>query len=371
MLDLSLLEKVKVIYTHKNCHDGMASAMILRDAFAMLNKCPEIVFLMYNTPEYESAGLDLCEDPSCEVALFCDITPSRTFMKMYGARKNFIVLDHHSKQEDIVKAFGERGVYADAKKEPGVSGATLAFREVWEPINRTTGTYDFLFSNRVNQVRAFAQDVGARDTWQKQSPRFPCGSWTAQMLMSKPPSYWLSPRTSDEFGDDSQPEPFLYAHEVSQGKLLYELHMEAVRKTVKQTKFYEIKDPKKGAVELFVFQERTSGFHLTSDVAEELRQPSPMSPQKQAVVAGFSYVVDRPGDEPVLVYSLRGINSYDVGALAVCNGGGGHDLAAGFSVPIRKAGAIVYQDPYETIRERVERFLITGDGWATPYKETT
>jgi len=369
-IPLSTLKKVSKIYVHKHCPDGMASAMILNDAFRMLGRHVPIVFIAHNTPEHETAGLDACEDPSCEMVLFCDMAPTRKFLKTYGARKNFIILDHHSKQRDIVEAFGERGIYADAKTEPGVSGAMLAFREVWDPINREMGTHDFLFGKYPNWIRDFAMDIGARDTWQIGSQLFYPGSWAAQKLMSKPAEYWLNPRGTDEFGDPSAPEPYLYKHEIAEGKVLFEVHMEAVAETVKQCVFYDIRDTKKGAVELFVFLERTSGFRLTSDVAEALRQPSPMRPQKPAVVAGFSYNVDRPGDAPVLVYSLRGINGYDVGALAACNGGGGHDLAAGFSIPIRKAGAIVYQDPYETIRERVERFLLTGDGWATPYKET-
>jgi nanoRNase/pAp phosphatase (c-di-AMP/oligoRNAs hydrolase) len=364
-ISLEALKRVTQIYVHKHCPDGMASAMILNDAFRMLGKKVPIYFIAHNTSDHDSAGLSACGDSNCEMVLFCDMTPSRKFMKLYGARENFIVLDHHSKQEDIVRAFGDRGVYADAIKEPGVSGAMLALREVWDPINRETGTHDFILGTWPIKIYNFATDVGARDTFQTKSSRFLPGSWTAQTLMSKSAGYWLNPRGSDS----GVQEPFLHEWEVRYGQFLFEVHTEAVAAAVKQCVFYEIEDKKKGAVELFVFQERTSGFRLTSDVAEALRQPSSMRPQKPAVVAGFSFVIDQPCDPPVLLYSLRGIRGYDVGALAVANGGGGHDLAAGFSVPIRKAGAIVYQDPYETIRERVERFLLTGDGWATPYKE--
>jgi hypothetical protein len=368
MVSLKALKRVKTAYIHKHCPDGIASAMIIADAYRMLERpVPlEIKFIAHNTAEHETAGLELCEDPGCEMGLFCDMTPTRKFIKLYGARPNFIVLDHHSKQRDIVEAFGDRGIFADVKTAPGVSGATLAFREVWEPINRAVGKHDFLLGKYPNWIHDFACNVGARDTWQKESPRFLPGSWTAQMLMSKPAEYWLNPRGTNEFGDPSAPEPFLYQAEVSQGKVLFETHEEAVKDAIKQAVVYDL-----GDAVVYVFQEHASGFRLTSDAAEAIRQNVGVQPKPKrgGVVAGFSYNVDTPGTDPVLVYSLRGLDGFDVGALATCNGGGGHDLAGGFSIPIRKSGAIVYQDPYETIRERVDRFLLTGDGWATPYKE--
>lgn len=50
MIDVEVLKQVTVIYVHANCPDGLASAMILKDAFRMLGMAPRIEFLAYTKP---------------------------------------------------------------------------------------------------------------------------------------------------------------------------------------------------------------------------------------------------------------------------------------------------------------------------------
>ena len=150
-----LFENTQRIIVHAHCPDGMASAMILTAAL------PEakIEFVQYNSPEHieMTAEADM---------LFCDITPHRSRVDDF-VRAESIVLDHHRGAKDIVDAFGERGVFADEEKEPGVSGAVLAFREVYDCALDMDGPNAPSFD-----VSDFATLAGIRDTWQRESHVF-------------------------------------------------------------------------------------------------------------------------------------------------------------------------------------------------------
>lgn len=257
VLSIKLLKRVVVVYTHGKCPDGLASAMILKDAFRMLGTSPRIEFLVHGTPEHQAAT------DTTEQALFCDIAPRAGSGSFLDRSRWPIVLDHHKGAEELVRSFGELGVFADEKLEPGVSGAVLAFREVWSlayehaarrgrhPIDKT-----------YPQVKDFADSVGARDTWQ------------------------------------------------------------------------------------------------TKDVAEAIRKDMD-GDTTPFVVAGFSYVVDKPGGAPRLLYSLRGLNGFDVAAFAKVNGGGGHTAAAGFHVAGRDEMGRGFKllDPYHEVSSRLREFL--------------
>lgn len=136
MIQIETLREVTHVYTHAHCPDGLASAMILKDAFRMLGMEPKIEFLVHGTDEHRLAGWG-----DGMFALFCGIAPhpeaveGRMVGQFSGPPLEMpgIVLDHHKGAEDIVRSFGDRGVFADEKAEPGISGAVLAWREVWVP----------------------------------------------------------------------------------------------------------------------------------------------------------------------------------------------------------------------------------------------
>ena len=359
MIPIEVLKKVSVIYTHGHCPDGLASAMILKDAFRMLGMSPRIEFLVHGTPEHRAAF------PSEDgLTLFCDIAPVKAQSIPMGSA---IVLDHHVGAREIVESFGSLGVYADAEKEPGVSGAVLAFREVWlstfaEMVNLNENVAD---SPQHDRVRDFALCVGARDTWQTQDGRFQRGQWISKMLMSKPASHWLGGTRRVELENGAVhdvPEravlPYLHESEVEMGRALFEAHEESVRQAVEQCVSCSVQiGNSPGYIALFVFQEQASGFRLCSDVAEALRSNAKThgGGEVPAVVAGFSYVVDKPGDNPRLLYSLRGLSGFDVQKFATANGGGGHKAAAGFSCDGQVG------DPYGLVRVRLAAFLRGGD----------
>jgi len=327
----------------------MASAMILKYAYRMLGKSPKIEFLDHNTQAHKQAGFDICGDPNCELALFCDIAPHEdTAFALHG---HAIVLDHHKgekgKTERLVKSFGELGVFADEKLEPGVSGAMLAFLEVWR------ACCDSKISKAVFEpIYDFARCVGVRDTWQTNDPWFPRGQWISKMLMSKPASWWLG--DGQRFAEDRSYgfRPYLTENETQAGRVLFEAHEEAVRQAVGQLVVVPMKD-----VVLLIFQEQATGFRLCSDLAEHIRKGVGMdpSPALGAILAGFSYFVPKPGEEPRLTYSLRTIDgAFNVADFAAANGGGGHTKAAGFSVDIKHANI---DGPYKDITNRLVEFL--------------
>lgn len=86
--------------------------------------------------------------------LFCDIAPPAERAHEFLPRVP-VVLDHHKGAEHLVKTFTHH-VFADEKLEPGVSGAVLAYREVWKPLKPLGFT----------TAADFARLAGVCDTWQ-------------------------------------------------------------------------------------------------------------------------------------------------------------------------------------------------------------
>lgn len=384
MIPVEVLKQVTDVFCHKNCADGTASAMILKDAFRMLGTEPTFTFLAYNTPEHKAAQ---ATSDGSRVLLFCDFTPwapsspgteqgRADLLELMTDHANkyadVIVLDHHAGAEDVVACFGSYGVFADIKTEPGVSGAVLAYREVWGPVHQFR--YAGLTNNETREnrqlTREFAEYVGMRDTWQTQIKlSFLRGQWINSMLMAKPTSYWL-----DEDGKGRPILPYLNAAEVEGGRCLFEAHTEEVRKGVASCVSWWLAREKEtdrsfdrtDTVVLHAFQ----GLSTVSDVSEELRRqdegreahdPSAGLP---GVVAGFSYVVEKPGQVPKLAYSLRSLNGFDVCALAKRYGGGGHKAAAGFSLTMEQCttcldplGKPLTRNPYDLIRFLVVAYM--------------
>lgn len=342
MIPIEVLRQVSVVYCHAKCPDGLASAMILKDAFRMLGTTPRIQFLVHNTKDHRDAIVRHYQHSQNGRALFCDIAPHPDIYRDHVVAGD-IVLDHHIGAKEIVEAFGELGVFAHEDEEPGVSGAVLAFREVWEPVSngKPSNVYPY------DKIKDFAECVGVRDTWQTEDPRFTRGQYISKRIMSSP-----GDRMS-ELGWLAR-APYLHEEEINQGRVLFENHMLAVRQTYDQVVSLFVGPP--DGVGLYVFQEQAAGHRVTSDVAEMIRSGlEKIGARHRVLIAGFSYVVERPGEAPRLVYSLRQANGFDVCAFAKANGGGGHTKAAGFSVELEMGDSVF--NPYDLIRLRLHRFL--------------
>lgn len=308
MIPLQKLQAVKRIIVHKDCADGIASAMILKHALPQAS----VEFVQYDTVEHRELKPE-------EGMLFCDFSPWLPKVKKVMTEadlvieavakkqlKEFvdagvIVLDHHGTQERVVKEFGTLGVYADGKTQPGVSGAVLAFQEVWVPVCRAelnAGLYELLKP----LVQDFATLAGIRDTWIKNDSRFQAGCEQREALLFWTPEDLLSTTVAG------------WARKLEVGSTLWAKSMRHVQAFV---------DPPNG-------------------IAFDL-------------IVGFEYVKD--GDKFKLVFSTRSHTGFRCDLLATQHGGGGHPPAAGFSVPMDLQES---SNPYKTFLTALREFEAPG-----------
>lgn len=311
MIPLEALRAVRVVIAHGYpdgpCPDGLAGAMVLQDVLPHA----EIRFSVLNTSAYEA----LPADPHM---LFVDMVPPESRLDEFVAA-GAIVLDHHKNNRDAITRFGERGVFADEVTEPGVSGALLAFEHVWLPFWRELFMEPFADAANVGRVRAFAELVGVRDTWQQKDPRWRAACAQSKVLRFFPPEDWLD-------GD-----PLNESRLTSRISMLGEVLM---RKDDEQTKQL--------LASAFPFQ-TPRGTRVVVLPSTYVSDAATAIGDEADVVIGFNFRLGR-GHVPDLRLSFRSRGARDVAAIAKTLGGGGHTNAAGAAVSLTLGGAI---DRYE------------------------
>lgn len=284
-----LLAEVRTIVSHAGCPDGFASALILRHVLPHA----DVVFVEHSTPEYAAL-------PASPGMLFCDIVPPATRAEAFRAA-GALVLDHHKGARELVQAFGERGVFADEATEPGVSGASLACREVWA----------VLAAGKTAEARPaverFAHRAGVRDTWQRDDPEWDEACAQAAALLF--------------FGFASLAEkPWLDEEQMVVGRRLVAQRRAEAAATARDGLF-------RLSPTVAVYNDRDGS---ASDVAQAAFDLD----DDLQLVAGFRYRVTSDG-QLLLVFSLRSRHDgLDVSAVAKRAGGGGHRSAAGFGVVV-------------------------------------
>lgn len=282
MLDLDSLLQVRTIVTHENCADGIASAIILRDALPNAR----VEFVQYNTPAHR----DLRATPGM---LFCDMTPPAARVQEF-VDAGAIVLDHHIGAREIVDAFGERGVFADEATAPGVSGAVLALCDVWCAVASMHRTGS-------EALRRLADLAGIRDTWQRNDSRWREACAQAAALRFWPPEMLIG-----------APVDALAAR-LEIGETLLQRDEARDERSIAEAYRFEV-----GGIRVVAFE----GLH-TSDIAERLEGEADL-------VLGWHYQME---DGRVrMVVSGRSRGAVSALALAKANGGGGHTQAAGFKI---------------------------------------
>lgn len=298
------LKQVRKLITHANCADGIATALIIRDVMPDV----AIEFIKYNSKEH--AGLKAEKG-----LMFIDMTPPRERVQEFVDVES-LVCDHHKYAKDIVDAFKFSGIFADEEKEPGVSGAVLALRWVWEWI----ADYDDpQFDEKYAQILRFASLIGVRDTWQVDSPMWQEANELSTVIHELPLAYWFS--TQDPIG------AAMALKETLGPKLI-------------QERGHEVKAAFSSQIITGSFGKRRWGLTMGpkaifSDLAELGRQHG------INVLVNIKQVID-DGE----VYSLIDFRSdglVDVGKIATRYGGGGHSKAAGCKMLGSKA-------PLETFR---------------------
>lgn len=300
-MNVEQLRGVKKILAHRNpngpCPDGVASALIARDVLPDA----EVRFITYE---------DLDQLEAEEGLLFVDIAPTAARARDF-LRVEALLVDHHITHLDVIKQFGELGVFS---QEPGVSGAMLTYRHVW-----TTLAYRGAQRPRTHAeegrsrgfVERFATLAGVRDTWQRKHPL-----WDESCRQAAALAFWRwqdwPEQPFDTYGYTKEFLPMLMI-----GDALVEKDRESTERTL--AKGYRLVSAK-GTRVLVIPSTRTS------DVAE-------LYGDRADIVMGFGFTLSESTGGLKAVFSMRSQTGYDVGAFAKSfEGGGGHKTAAGFSL---------------------------------------
>lgn len=288
MIPVEKLRSVKHLVTHERCADGIASAMIIKDALPDV----KVTFVTHNTK------LHLEMEPE-EGMIFCDFTPPESRVKEF-VDAGVVCLDHHKQAKGVVEAFGDLGVFADEKADPGVSGALLAFREVWLPLRDPATGLSTPLQRKI--VEDFAYVTGVRDTWQREDSR-----WEQACAQAEALSFW----PEEELLAAS---PLEWAGKLALGDFLYQRRLKGAIRAADGG--YTFTTRRGTAVVVF------EGSRASSDAAEYLGE-------EVDIVIGFHTKIE--DEEPVVVFSTRSHTGYDVGKMCKSLGGGGHTAAAGFT----------------------------------------
>ncbi len=337
MIPLPRLQAVTRILTHANCPDGVASALILKDAIPSAR----VSFMSYGSEEHRT----LVPSPG---TLFCDFTPwlspepakRETLIELWR-NNNPVVLDHHPTARDLVEAFGDCGVFG--LNEKSECGAWLAFHYVWK---RFADEFDLSDDVGRAKVRHFAELAAVRDTWKTSDPR-----WDEAQRLSELLLFW---RTEQPLEYYCLRVPSL----TELGVHLLKKKLAAARTSIGEAHHFTTTRGTEGRM----FQ----GVVTTSDAAELLeKEGEPLtvthpdgSTERGAafsrtdLVIGFHYKVD--GGRLTLQFSMRSHAGYDVGAFAKSKpGGGGHKAAAGFTVEVSPE---LSANPYQLFKLLLEEW---------------
>lgn len=329
MLPYEKLLTVKTLIIHDNCSDGLASAIILKDAYAQLGLSPEIRFIQYGTDAYKTL------QPSGPDVLFCDFSPFVPDIKVMvdgvetkvpdpeklrpWVESGAMILDHHAGAKLVVDGFGERGVFADVNTEPGVSGALLAFQQVWVPLYGAP-TLDAHIREDTESEYFFAGDfavvAGIRDTWQRTHARWRESCVQNEVLRFYPKDDWLEKVMPFHPGNRG-----FWAERFKLGDLLWTKHERGIKKCVERAWRFT----SAGGLRVVVFE----GVRSASDVAEVIHKDADL-------IMAFDYEVETPKDGGApcrkIVYSTRSHTSFNCSEFCKQFGGGGHVGAAGFNI---------------------------------------
>jgi oligoribonuclease NrnB/cAMP/cGMP phosphodiesterase (DHH superfamily) len=281
---MTKLEEVEIIFSHKNCYDGTASAIICSAAYAKINKDPYIKFIQYGSEEHDNLK------PEYD-SLFVDITPS---LKNWEKWKDFnpIVLDHHETAKNAVE--GRSGTCGDENS----SGALLAYENVFIPL-----------AGEDEKWRDFAYLCMVRDTWKTKHERWKEAQEISHALYYHSP--W-SMITQARIGSFNIEELRRF------GKLIYKKVLHKAETIAK----YSFK-------ESVVMESGEELIILYSNVSEKIIDETAEYMKENELGDVFiGYFLNSEGN---MVVSIRS-SKISCNSIAEKFGGGGHKGAAGFRI---------------------------------------
>lgn len=287
MIDKEKLLQVKKIIVHKYCHDGTSSAMIIRDVLPNV----DILYAGHKDPEY----LELKAEPGL---MFCDISPppkrGAEFMKHRS-----IVLDHHEKTRKIVRRFVQvgLGIYGDNSRSE--SGAMLAYKYVWLPLQGMAHTDK-------KHISRMAKLAGIRDTFKKDSP-----DWEEACIQTEALAFYPSDYFASEDNRDGTHQ--LTDKELEIGKIQHEKFKRTIKRVVEEAYILDWNNIKVAII---------PGYRVISDASEELR--------KLGVPVTLAFTFRHNENKLTLTASARSdATIFDCNKFCAKYGGGGHIPAAG------------------------------------------
>jgi oligoribonuclease NrnB/cAMP/cGMP phosphodiesterase (DHH superfamily) len=309
----SILNEVKIIVTHDACPDGLAAAMIAQ--YSLNTQPMDVRFVQYGTAAHKNLQAE-------KGMLFTDFSPPPERVQEFvdvGA----IVLDHHKTARKVVEAFGDRGVFGDEDAEPGISGATLAFRELLIPLREhSVGRQD------KQGMEDFAILAGIRDTWQRTHNRWEESCIQAYALRVLPKEAFIGQPLSWFLSSEN------WARCVWAGELNFAKHKKTVERACKDA----FRFTTSAGTRVVVFQ----GSKLSSDAGEYLHDSVDL-------VCGFDAIFE--DGHTKYIYSTRSHTDFDCAKFAKSFGGGGHTRAAGFNI-VEPA-----MNPYQLFQLLVQEFV--------------
>ena len=320
-IDLQVLRGVTKVITHARedapCPDGLSAALIVRDALPDV----EVQFVRYESREHA----DLLAEPGL---LFVDISPPTARLGEF-IDAGTVVLDHHETVQKDVERFAALGLGRYAF-EPGVSGATLAYEEVWLPLvwpplaELTADTRSqmsgFGGESHRERVRRFAELAGIYDTWQTEHVDWPKACELSSVVYFFPPEDWLADRTLFSYGPSLE-------RRMELGPILARKNRDRARDLAASA--YRFVTPKGTRVTV-------CSTTVVSEAANVIEDAD--------VVIGFGFRV-REG-HPAMKLSFRSRGGYVVRPIAEGLGGGGHRASASAWVELHAS----HRNPYQVIR---------------------
>jgi hypothetical protein len=300
----------------------------------LLDALPEatVEFVQYGTKEHK----ELEATPN---TIFCDFSPPRERVDEFLAAET-IVLDHHKGAP--VERFVEAGLGDFVPETPGVSGASLAYADVWVPLRNPNDTPNFF--------TRLAVLAATYDTWQTDSQDWDEACDVAECLRFWPWSYIEDKvKKSSFFGSSPPPQTLTWEDLFEVGPHLSKLSdVDSV--TLSKNAFR-------------VTSKRERKVAIVPTTGAKLNKVAHHDQGNADLVIGFSYNIEP--DSVKQICSCRTKTDFDCHAFALAMGGGGHTKAAGFSIPVD----VTHKDPITVIRRMLGLYEEVEDLWKAKIKE--
>jgi len=283
----ALMSDNLIIVTHKNCSDGMGSVWALAEVIGLSPGMLDdsVYFAQYGAFELT---VDAFRD---KYVLFTDFSLKRDEMEaIYKVAKKVVVIDHHITAQKELN--GLDNVWFDVNE----SGATL--------------TYKVLSGDK--NVPACLTYIKDRDLWLHDLQDTHAFTEGFKKLVRPNNLFDL-----DEF-DIHDVKQFI--NDVTTVRVEYKEELVDKIGNIDKVKDVNVNGTVIGMI---------NNHEFISEVGNKIAREHPSG------ISGQWFISEDENGEPFIVISLRGVGDVDVSDIAKVYKGGGHKLAAGFSIPVK------------------------------------